>query len=244
MLDLFSHLTILRNEAKEGETLERMRGWLGTHERDARIHASDILAPRKAYWKSKIPKPISDHAVPIFVIGKVLHIFLIGAYHGDTVEKIDWASDSGESWSEALQIVYSPDLRGAEGQPIEIKTSRSVFPPKTYKDIELYLLQLLIYMVAENKLNGELQVLYLNSKNKEGKTAPTVHCYDVSITAEDAAAYTQWIITRRKGIEMAKEKDDPLYAYPCEKWQCWSCEWEKECRPRKTHSLHKELPVL
>lgn len=227
-LELPEGLTVRRHETDERALLEQSRAWLRREARTPGIHASDLLDPRQAYWRTVSPKPIADRLVPTFLIGKVLHAILLHVVqHAD----LQMVSDEGSSYSESLGIVYSPDL--FKGAPIEIKTSRSFYEPKSLHDLQLYCEQLLIYMAATNSLKGYLWILYLNLKDDQGRTAPAFRAYEVEVSAEELQQYAEHCRSIAASIRAAIEAKAPTRLPLCREWKCSDrmCEWWHECQP-------------
>ena len=118
--------------------------------RDPRIHASDLLDPRKAYWDRQHPVEPSTRMVGHFFVGKVLHAFFLSALNGE--KGVNWASDAGSVWDKALGIMWSNDWEDKSKTPHipwEFKTSRKPKEMNVDRDLDLYCEQLLIYMVAQ-----------------------------------------------------------------------------------------------
>lgn len=221
-------LEIVRDTKQERELVVQSRAWLEREPRSPGVHASDLLDPRQAYWRAVSPKPISDRVVPTFLIGKVLHAILLSVVDQ---KDLDMTSDEGSRESESLGIVYSPDL--LRGEPIEIKTSRSFFEPKSLKDIAMYCEQLLIYMAATNNTRGHLWVLYLNLKDDQNRTAPEFRVYTIEVPKQALDHYARTCRTISDEIKLAIEKRQPTSLPLCRDWKCTErmCEWWHECQP-------------
>jgi len=234
MLTLPKGLTVKRNRANEAKLLDKARAWLEKDERTDGIHASGLLDPRQSYWGIKKPQEISDRLVNIFLVGKILHVLILG----------QGGSDEGSFFNKKLGIWYSPDsIRN--GKVREIKTTRSFYAPKDYKDLDMYLEQVLIYMAAANVLEADLDVLYINLRDEETKrTSPEYRCFKVTITEGDLARVTKEIITTRKSIEAALEsnKKEPWRELPlCREWKCSAggCNWYHDCQPEGRYGEKK-----
>src|SRR5574341_374313 len=96
MLKLPNSLNIRRAYGAEDKLLEYTKKWLEQEERDPRIHVSDLLNPRMAYWKRKAPKELSDRLAVMFLVGKVLHAFVLSAVEGK--KGTDWSTDTGQEY--------------------------------------------------------------------------------------------------------------------------------------------------
>ena len=131
MLTLPPSLQITRNTKAERRLIDKTRTWLTSQERDPRIHASDLLDPRKAYWDRLHPQTLSDKLVGLFFVGKVLHAFFISALNGE--KGTNWESDAGSVFDKTLKICWSNDWEDKTVTPhipYEFKTSRSKYEQK------------------------------------------------------------------------------------------------------------------
>jgi hypothetical protein len=232
-------ITLKRDKKSEQLLLDVSRKWLESEKRSPGIHASGLLDPRRTYWQTVDPQPIPDRMVTIFLIGKLLHAFVLSALAG--AKGVDWSTDTGSKSSKRLKIEYSMDYVH-EGIPTELKTSRSFFEPTHVDDIGNYVEQVLIYQVAEDSLVGNIWVLYLNFKNKDKQTEPAYRCYKVSMTAEDKAAFEKQLIATRKGLEKALKTKNPKPLPLCRPWICGEkmCQWWKKCQPEGRYGLDKK----
>jgi len=229
MIQLPADLSIERNDLEEVRFLGQARTWLASQDK-ARlpgIHASDLLDPLKAYWQWADPKPHTDRQVFFFLIGKVLHHFVLASADPDTAKE---ASGSGPK--EALGIIFEPDL-DREGYPTELKTNRSQREPNDLqKEYHHYLEQLSIYMVLKNVLSGALWILYINLKAPDNRTYPELRCYRVQMTEEQFYELEQEILKTRDLLAEAKETRNPSELPLCREWLCGdNCAWFQTCKP-------------
>ena len=236
---------------KEGErVLNTMtKAWLAKDPRTPGIHASNLLDPRLAYFEAKHgPRELDDKLACTFLIGKVLHAFVLSAQAG--ASGIDWATDTGSKTSKELGIQYSID-RFENGIPEELKTSRKPYEPRTVKDIDLYIEQVLIYMAAKNSCVGKITVLFLSLKDNKHQTSPGYRCYEVTISQEDLEKTKQFISTTVKRLDCAIANEAvPSYEFRalplCRQFKCGpkNCPHWEECKPegrypRKTKGAWK-----
>jgi hypothetical protein len=223
-------LKMTRSKKAEESLMVRSREWLMKEERDPRIHVSDLLDPRVGYWQRMEPKELSDKLVTMFLIGKVLHAFVLSAVDGD--KGTDLSSDEGSKWSQDLGICYSIDKNLK--YPRELKTSRSYYEPKSAKDLMMYIEQLMCYMVAEGKTKGQIWILFLNAKDpKTKRTAPAYRAYTIRVTEAELADYrAQMKATQRKLSQALKKKDHTILPL-CRSFKCSEidCEWWESCQP-------------
>ena len=221
MLTIPANINLKRSKKAERLFLGRLRKWLEEEKRSDGIHASELLDPRMGYWSRNKPKPLTDREVMMFSIGK--------GYHERFLPGI--GSDSGQKVSSELGIEYSPDeIR--ESVPRELKTTRSFYAPKTQRDIELYLEQLQIYMVAEKSSNGGLDVIYLNLKDKKGKTCPAVRSYSIEYTDKQLEQVFNEIKETVALIQVAQAHKTPEILPLCRSFKCGlDCKWWEDCKP-------------
>jgi hypothetical protein len=227
MLALPEGLTIERSLKSEQALTDKCRTWLTQDARKDGIHASDLLDPMMAYWKRKKPQPLTDRLVNMFIVGKFAHIIILSAVDG--VKGIDMASDEGSKYSEELGIWYSPD-KMLNGIPREVKTTRSFYDAKTYKDLALYIEQELIYQAAENSLTGQLWIMYLNLK-EDGKTTPSWRVFTIKVTQAELDAFKKQLRATRDQLVKAIETDDYKQLPLCRVFKCRDCEYFEDCQP-------------
>lgn len=167
--------------------------------------------------------------VGIFLVGKVLHAFVLSAVEGRA--GTDWSTDEGSKTDERLGIEYSIDCL-KDGIPRELKTSRSLFLPKKIDDLWTYAKQTLVYMVAENSLVGEIWVLYLNCKI-DGQTFPQFKAYRLTVAQEDLDALRVRMREIRDTLQTCLDNSDPSPLPLCEKYKCGegNCGHWDVCRP-------------
>ncbi len=230
-------LTVARNNKSERMLLDKAKDYVTKDERTPGIHASDLLDLRQSFWKHVDPQPLTDRLTVTFLVGRVLHAFVLGAVDGP--DSVDVArTDDGSSNSDILGISYSPD-KVLDGVVRELKTSRSFYEPTDLKDLDIYLEQLLVYQAATQTTQSQLWVLYLNLRNAEGKTAPDFRAFDVSISEEDLAKVTQYLKESREQLESAIAADDWRRLPLCREWKCGAgnCEYYMKCRPEGRFGL-------
>jgi len=238
MLQLPESVQIQRFVKAEQKLLDKARKWLEREQRTPGIHASDLLDPRQAYWRHVKPQPISDRLVPMFLIGKVLHAFVLNAI--DEIPMDLNKTDEGSFISEELGCSFSPD-KVTNGKPRELKTSRSFYEPKTVKDVDFYLEQLLIYMAGMDSTEGQIWVLYTNLKNEEGITSPQFRCFKVKISAKDLKHYKKEVKETSRQLQWAIDNKSPEVLPLCRKFKCGQgyCEWWQDCQPQGRFGIDK-----
>ena len=243
MLALPQDLTLVRDEYHEVRITDLARKVIeqGDTHRTAGIHVSDLLDPLRAWWRTKFPEKPDDRTIWLWLVGRVLHQFLISLEH-PTFNAL--TTDSGTK--EALGIFYSPDHESFhEGRPAEIKTSRAVKEPETPDEMResyhQYLEQLGCYMVLENILVGYLVVLFLNLRTGY-RTTPSIRVYKVSLTEEGFYTLESSIAETRDALSLALESDDPRALPLCREWLCGEtmCPWWGRCQPPGRYGLPKK----
>ena len=230
MLTIPDSLNLKRNKKAERFLLEKSREWLDSSERSPGIHATDLLSPRKAYWREVKPLPLTDRQVTIFLIGRVLHAFVLSAV--DEIP-LSWETDGGSKYCVDLDISYSPD-KILSGEIKEFKTARNFNAPDTISDLWGYVEQLLIYMVAENKLTSTLWILYINLRDKETKrTSPEFRAYRIKISQEDLERTRAELLQIRLALAGAIEIQDHTILPLCAEYMCGdgNCGWWDDCKP-------------
>lgn len=233
MLSLPASLTVTRNKDVEAKLQEKARKWITRQERSEGIHASELLDPRLAYFKKTDPRSYPDRLVNTFLVGQILHAFVISAVEGGP---LSWDTDIGSLTSEELGIEYSMDLF-IKGKVRELKTSRSFYEPKTLRDLEMYCEQVLVYLACTNTLSGQLWILYLNLRDADKRTSPEWRCYDVTITQEDLVKLKADILHTRQLLDIAvlmpKDHDVHRQLPLCRDWLCSRkmCDYYDKCQP-------------
>jgi len=224
---------VKRNKEAERLLAAKARAWIEGEERSTGIHASDLMDLRQAFFSRTSPKPLPARLINTFLVGKVLHAFVLGAVSDAGSQNLDLRlTDTGSRESDELGIVFSPDAV-FDGIVRELKTSRSFYEPKDQKDLALYMEQLLIYMAATNTLESELWILFLNFRDEKGKTAPAFRGYTLTVSQEDLDRLKIEIKETRAKLELAIQSND-VHALPlCREWKCGrnNCDWYDECRP-------------
>jgi hypothetical protein len=221
---------VARNKASEAMLGTKARAWIEGDERTPGLHASDLTEPLMAFWQRVSPKALPDKLVNMFLVGKVLHAFVLGAVDGSAVDIT--TTDSGSRSSDSLGITYSPDAV-IDGVVRELKTSRALYEARDLRDIDTYLEQLLVYMVATNTTYSQLWILYINLKDENGRTTPSFRAYDFTISEEDLAATKAYLVATKERLEKAIESRDPSGLPLCKEFKCGAtnCQWYAECRP-------------
>ena len=231
MIPIPESVTVARNRSSEKMLLEKARAWVTKDERSPGWHASGMLDPRQAFWAQVDPKEISDKLTVMFLVGKVLHAFVLGAVDGP--DRVDLArTDDGSYVSADLGISYSPD-KILDGKVRELKTSRSYYEPTDVKDLDIYIEQLLVYMAATKTLESELWVLYLNLKDANGRTCPQFRSFTVRVSEPDLEQVIAHLKAVKEDLDAAVAAQDWRRLDLCREWKCGAgnCEWYDKCQP-------------
>lgn len=240
MLKLPESIRITRVKKAEERLLARSREWLAREQRDPRLHVSDLLDPRLAYWQRIEPQDLPDRLVTTFLVGRILHAFILDSLQDAPAQSVKvLLADEGSRYHKRLGIVYSPDKVLLNGQPAEIKTSRSFYEPRDVRDLALYAEQLLCYMSAENSTRGQLWILFLNAKDEEGRTAPVYRCYSVEVSPEELKSYAKGMQAARRAIETALKRKDHTLLPLCRSFKCGArnCGWWDRCKPEGRYGI-------
>lgn len=228
MLALPSSLAVDRDTDDEAKLLGSAKAWLEREIRPDGLHATDLLDPLFTYWRLTKPLPLGNREVPIFLIGKVLHAFVLGALDGTVDLNV---TDEGARYSEDLGVWYSPDWD--KGEVAEFKSSRVFKDPKTLDDLGIYVEQVLIYMVAKKVTRAKLWVLLLNLRDPATRrTSPEFRAYTLTVSQEDLDELSRTLVTTRESIVSAVQSGDPSALPLCREWKCGdACPYWNDCRP-------------
>lgn len=238
MIPLPGSLTVKRSKQAEAGLHTAARGWIEGEARTPGLHASDLLDERQSYFKRMFPKPLTDRDIVTFLVGKVLHAFVLNGVDSRNPADIS-LTDTGSETSDILGITFSPDSK-IYGKIRELKTSRSFYEPKDVeRDLGAYIEQLLIYMVAEQATESQLWILFLNLKNEEGRTVPSFRAYDIAISENDLKEITAYLQDRVKVLQEALDTGSPAALPLCRFWKCnpGMCAWWEECKPEGRYDV-------
>lgn len=222
--------------SKKGEEFlnKKARKWIeeqgGDRSKEELLHASDCLDPRYAYFSRLDPRPIPDRLVPVFLIGRVLHAFIICAVEG---KPFDLAADGGSNVSKKLGITFSPDMN-FNGKVREIKTSRSFYEPSEPKDLAMYCEQVLIYLAGTGQTEGDIWVLYMNIPG-----GPAFRVYKMKISTADLKKVQAEIALITATFKKAQKEKKPSILPLCRPFKCHPKEcpyWEK-CKPQGRYGV-------
>jgi len=231
MIELPESLKLQRDLRDEHKLLKAAKDWLTKEERTAGIHASDLLDLRQAFYLHVDPRGLSERETTLFLVGKVLHSFVLGTADGK--EPDISRTDEGSVYSERLGLWYSLDWD--KGDIAEFKTNRMFKEPRTIGDVDSYLEQTLIYMAAKQVTKAKLWVLLLNLRNESTRrTTPVFRCYAITITPEDLQQVTESVRRQRDTLAGAIDRRDPSALPVCRSWKCGegNCPyWGNPCRP-------------
>lgn len=229
MLPLPEGLTIERSELDEVRLAEQARAWIEQDNaaRDPGIHASDLMDPRLAYWRKIDPKPLTERSIWLFLVGKVLHHFVVDLPTG---QALPGQSDSGTRT--ARGILFSPDRVDDDGRPIELKTNRAQYEPDDPAvDYAHYLEQLCTYMALMGPTEGSLWVLHLNLK-VDRRTEPQPRCYRIRVPQPELLRFREALDQTREALVEAIAQRNPSELPLCRAWLCGTgCSWWAQCKP-------------
>src|SRR2546428_4608440 len=245
MIEFPASLSVKRSMADEEKLQAAARAWIEKEERVEGIHASDLLDPRQALFRLLDPQTNSDREIALFLVGKLLHAFVLGSMEGVVdVTK----TDEGSRFSEELGVHYSLDWD--KGDIAEFKTTRVFREPKTNEDLRTYLEQMLVYMAAKNKPVAKLWVLYINLRDASTRqTTPAFRAYTVRITKEELDTLRGQLKDVADSIRRASTSGEaePWRALPlCREWKCsrLRCPWYDKCKPEGRYEPLPEAPEV
>ena len=237
MIEYPPSLVVEARKEKEAELYESARKWIAGGERAEGIHASDLLMPRKGYWRHKDPQPLAEREIGLFLVGRVLHSFVLHE-RGETQPDLN-STDEGSCYDEELRLWYSPD-KERDGKIIEVKTTRSMYEARSLDDLDTYIPQVLIYLACKKLTEGEIWVLYINARDTEGRTAPVFRVFSVSIDPVHLRGLRNRVGAAVKSLELAistveiSGEEGPWKVLPlCPEWACRPayCAWWNKCKP-------------
>lgn len=222
--------------SKKGEDFlnKKARKWIeaqgGDRSKEELLHASDCLDPRYAYFSRLDPRPIPDRLVPVFLIGRVLHAFVICAVEG---KPFDLAADGGANVSKELGITFSPDMN-FNGKVREIKTSRSFYEPSEPKDLAMYCEQVLIYLAGTGQTEGDIWCLYMNIKG-----GPAFRVYQLKISQADLKKVQAEIALITRTFKKAQKEKKPSILPLCRPFKCSpkDCHYWETCKPQGRYGV-------
>jgi hypothetical protein len=244
------YLKIERNEILEKAITEKVqKRWEETNEERIGIHLSDLISPRKAYFKKTDPKPPDIKEILYFVSGLGIEkelTNLLGERHVRTRER------SG--------IYYSPDLFNDFGGDYgillaEVKSRRRNLadPEKIMEDYDYYLQQLSGYLALEHKNKGALIVLSLAEKVDDShRTEPVLATYLVEYTKPELKQRRKELTKVRDLLDTAIRTKAPGDFDDLPKCPSWMCGREiktmvkppicKTCKPTgEVHGVYREF---
>lgn len=217
-----SRVPLRRRRDEEARLTARARAWLESSQRAEGIHASDLLMPRRGFWRLTAPLPLTDREVGLFVVGRVLHALVLGTP--------GLAADEGERYDQELGLWYSPDAILADGAVLELKTHRGLREPERTGELATYVHQLLIYLACLGARRGVIAVLYTNLRH-EGRTHPQIRCYEVRVRRPEVLRrlVQQDVARLRAALTSGDHRSLPL----CPEWICrpGACGWWERCQP-------------
>ena len=229
MIPIPESAVVTRSKAAERLLAEKARAWIEGDERSPGLHASHLLDPMQSYWQIVDPRPLPDRLVTMFLVGKVLHAFVLGSVAGKVALEY---TDAWSVVSDELGVSHSPDAV-IDGMVRELKTSRSYHPAESVEDLGIYLEQLLVYMAATKTTKAQVWVLYLNIKDESGRTSPGFRGYDFVISEADLAKTTEYLVGTRMLLEQALVVKNTAKLPLCRDWKCGAknCDWYNQCKP-------------
>ena len=214
-------MKIERNNDLEATIQNRVKDqWIKQDHERLQIHLSDLLAPRKAYFK-RVKGDIPD-------IRDILY-FISGL--GIEEKLTDLLGERHVRTRNHLGIHYSPDLCLDFGNDFgillaEVKSRRRNLPEpeEVLETYDYYLQQLSGYCALDHKNNGCLIVLSLAEKIDDSyKTEPVLASYLVEFTKQELRERRKSLVHVRQLLEIALKSragGDFDELPKCPKWMC------------------------
>ena len=211
-------------------------------EEDNKIHVSDLLAPRFAYYQIKNGRIMRPEDVDMFIPGIAFHELLQKALGSEHAEKeVELEGIIGHiDWVKAFVV--------------EIKTSRKYTIPEMPD--EHYLKQAKYYMIMSDVKKGYIVVVYFTAgRNPWKKKASTLEiiAWEIEIKDEEANEVYNEMLDTKEFIIKAIENETPLILPLCERWRCGSaykgeitklCPYYNICKPEGCWPEKELLGVL
>jgi len=210
---------IRENQATRDALLARARDFLSRPR--GGIHVSDLLFPRRAYFRAKHPElALTDEEVGLFAAGR--------GHHG-ILEALTTTPEYREVEVEFEGIRGRIDVY--QDIPLEIKTTRLqrvLLPEEIRRDHPSWIEQLSYYCAMVGSNLGRLAVFYLNIPEGE-RLVPKLQVYDCEF--EGLGAIRDQMVERRLNLELAISEGDFTFLPKCPSWMCDRCAFGGECCP-------------
>lgn len=220
-------MIITRNPEREQYLFDQIRKSFAVLdlERNKHIHLTDLLTPRQAFWKRRMPLPLEEREIQYFIIGRG---------HEDVFHRVTGLSKADDRIWEGIHYgmdFFAPPLEPyvfpVGSRPVEMKTRRG-YLAKEGEEAERYsnyIAQLKGYAAAEWILVGELWIWSLVEKTDAYRTEPQLACYEVQFTEHELYEERARMIQTRNALIYALappvSNDPPWAKLPlCEDWMC------------------------
>lgn len=187
------------------------------------IHVSDLLYPRKYFFRLKHPdRQLNEQLVGFFVAGRGHHGVIEALAADPEYREIEFEKDGIHAridiWKDKV---------------IEIKTTR-IGKILTAEDIQKdhpdWIRQLSYYCAMLGEKSGQLWVFYLGIKDGNHLT-PRFQVFDLNF--DSLLDIEVEMLFLKIQIMHAVEKNDPSSLPPCPEWMCRNCLYQDLCEVRK-----------
>jgi len=219
------------NYTIKDELYAAMDRWLDLKPRSPGLHASDLLDPRHSYWDRVHPLPRTKDQIGHFTFGKIGEAFIICL--GEVRIEIDpWAGGLQQTSAE-FGIDFAPDWE-IHGQPVEIKTKRSLTIDISRETIRYYEEQCYIYMTLMNRLDYLLLIVYPNAQDpKTRKINTDCVCVEFTMTPEDLIFMKNQLRKKIHHVKKCFDQNLPKFLPVCREWKCGPkmCGHWEVCQP-------------
>lgn len=236
-------MKLSRNSTTEKLLFKKFREHLSRTPRTG-VHVSDLIDPLLAYWKRKLPKPLTDDECLYFLDGISHHTMIEAAVGTQEHSLLD----------EETGVTYSPDLYEMVA---EIKTTRRDKIPTSEEEAKRafpsYIKQCRMYAalmcVTLYKLVVNFYAVAIVEKFYTRKR-PALRVYDLMFTESELKRERKKIASLSETFRNALTSSDPSALPLCTAWKCYEilngkkqgrCPWWDDCQPKGRYGDVEQL---
>ena len=208
-----------------------------------KVHVSELLAPRKAYWTRLLGERVTDEMIGLFATGEAFHLMFQRAAGMEFAEREVSLRPKGV----VVGVVGHQDIVPPDGETTEVKTSRKWTVPTDPEP--RYIDQITAYMAMEDLPVGHVMVLYLTAGRRWNGTKPSaleLVSWQVELTADERADIRKQLLLEADRLMKAVTARKPLEVDLCPEWQCANiykgevqsvCPFYEDCQPEGRYPL-------
>jgi hypothetical protein len=216
-------------ESEEGklDILQKTQTFLDqqTAKRSAGFHTSDVMYPRKAFFRSISPVPMTEDEVGYFISGHGIH-HVVEAIEGEPNEReVEVYNKEAQVWT-TVDVLHPKVVW-------EFKSTRKKTISRTPN--ETYLIQVWYECALTGRYKAKIVILYLKPEvrvRKTVNTAPRFQVFEITFTKSEIAEAMRQIKERVKLLTEAQTTGDHSKLPLCPDWLCRSCPWYDQCQPQ------------